>query len=145
MYNNMNNYEFVGGVRGRGRGPNNKGAGRSQPSLGEGGGRSTYLQTPVMCMGQPFLFPWPPPSLKLVWYLSPPFLLGPLPHPSSQILHKMTLSLSMSIQFEKFSSKTAFVTIFSKCLEIGNNFLKIFAYQSVNVNASQWRLHILYR
>ncbi len=64
--------------------------------------------------------------------------------PSSQILHKMTLSLSMSMQFAKFSTKTAFVTIFAKCLEIGYNFLQIFAYQSVNVNASQWRLHILY-
>ena len=37
---------------GRGRGPNNKGAGRYQTSLREGGGRSTYLQTPAMCMGQ---------------------------------------------------------------------------------------------
>ena len=113
---------------------------------GGGGGATVHTYTPQPCAWvNPSCFHGPPPSLKLVWYLSPPFLLGPLPHPSSQILHKMTLSLSMSMQFAKFSTKTAFVTIFAKCLEIGYNFLQIFAYQSVNVNASQWRLHISYR
>jgi len=60
-----------------------------------GGGRSTYLQTPVMCMGQPFLFPCPPPQTGLVPVST--LVFGSPPHPSSQILHKMTLSLSMEM------------------------------------------------
>jgi len=34
------------------------------------------------------------------------------------------------MQFAKFSTKTPFVTIFSKCLEKGKNFLQIFAQES---------------